>query len=386
MDLIKKTNTFRKIRVNITDPHKVYHDIMYNINQFGRKTLGMDMMNLDFSFVNPRFIFLLIIMTSFLYADLESSVLAEDLAGFAYNIAVLGFGLQGFAKFDAYIFRKKGMNTLIFKGSAILAEHRNTERLKQIMIDSMAFNKMILKFYTFLYVMVFVIMSAFGILISLYSGRMQLSCGFQFSFIDTTRLPGYVATYIYQTTGVFMVAVSSFCNDVLITVLFVNALAMFDCIISDLKELSKLSQLEKTPATRYAMSEQMKSLIKQHQYVLEYLNLSNKVFSLYFFMSLTCLTVAIAIMMIALVWAHWYPGIFMSAVASFQILILCLLGTLLLMKEDELVREVYNVTWYDLDIEEQNSLRLMLLMSQHFKEISYRFGAMNVETYLKKSS
>ncbi|XP_055538434.1 putative odorant receptor 83c [Wyeomyia smithii] len=383
MDLVKQTKIFRKIRATMSDPHMAYHDMLYRLNLWGIYALGMDVLDMNFSFVNPRFIFLLVIMTSFIYADLESSVLAPDIGGFAYNIAVLGFGLQGFAKFDAYIFRKKDMNSLIFKGSAILAKHRNTERLNRIMIESMSFNMMVWKFYKVLYVTVFIAMSSFGIMLTMYSGERQLSFGFQFSFIDVTHLVGFVATYVYQIVGVFMVVVSSYCNDNLIMIVFINAMSMFDCIISDLKELSKLSQLEKSPANQRAMTAQIKSLIKQHQDVLDYLNLSNEVFSLYFFMSLTVLTGAIAILMIALVWAHWYPAIFLSALASFQILILCLLGTLLLMKEEEAIREVYNVTWYDLDIQNQHLLRLMLLMSQRVKEISFRFGVMNVETYLK---
>ncbi|XP_055527805.1 putative odorant receptor 83c [Wyeomyia smithii] len=383
MERVKETKIFCKIRDNMTDPHKVYCDLVMNLNSWGHYALGMNILDLNCSFVNPRYIFLLFIMVSFLYADLESSMLAADLEGFVFNIAMLGFGLQGFAKFDAYVYRKRDMYEVFHITTDILIKHKKTERLNRIMIDCMSFNTMLWTFYKVLYIVVFIVLCTFGTLLTVYSGELQLSFGFQFSFIDTTNKSGYVVTYLYQVTCIFMLVVSSYCNDMLLMVIYINALSMFDCIISDLKELTKLSKLEKTPANKCAMTDQIKSVIKQHKDVSDYLNQSNKVFSLYFFMSLTCLTAAIAVLMIVLVWAHWYAAIFLSVLTSFQILVLCLLGTLLLMKEEELIREVYNVTWYDLTIPDQHLLRLMLLMSQHAKGISYRFGVMNIETYVK---
>lgn len=38
-----------------------------------------------------------------------------------------------------------------------------------------------------------------------------------------------------------------------------------------------------------------------------------------------------------------------------------------------------------MDLPVQRSLKLFLLMSQHVKEISYRFGVMNMETYVQVS-
>ncbi|XP_021711435.1 uncharacterized protein LOC5568767 isoform X1 [Aedes aegypti] len=383
METVKKFKLIRDIRAEITDPQKTYDDMMHQLNSVAQKYLGMDTLHLEFSFVNRRFIFLLAIMSTFLYADVESAVLAGDVGEVAYNIAVLGFGLQGFAKFDAYVYRKESMHTLVWQISAFLNKKKMFDGLNEIVTANVAIMVLLKRFYIGLYGFVFVSMSSLGLISSLSSGERQLSFGFQFSFLDTSNWVGYLATYIYQVAGILMVVISSCCNDILIVVLYITAMGMYDCMMFDLRELSKLSQMEKSSANKRIAEERIKSVIQQHQEVLEFLELSNETFSLYFLMSLVCMTTAIAILLVALVWNRWYAGLVICFAASSQIFALSLLGTLLLVKSEELIDEVYSITWYDMDLPVQRSLKLFLLMSQHVKEISYRFGVMNMETYVQ---
>ncbi|EAT37286.2 AAEL010702-PA [Aedes aegypti] len=383
METVKKFKLIRDIRAEITDPQRTFDDMAHQLNSIAQKYLGMDTLHLEFSFVNRRFIFLLAIMSTFLYADVESAVLAGDVGEVAYNIAVLGFGLQGFAKFDAYVYRKESMHTLVWQISAFLNKKKMFDGLNEIVTANVAIMVLLKRFYIGLYGFVFVSMSSFGLISSLSSGERQLSFGFQFSFLDTSNWVGYLATYIYQMAGILMVAISSCCNDILIVVLYITAMGMFDCMMFDLRELSKLSQMEKSSANKRIAEERIKSVIQQHQEVLEFLELSNETFSLYFLMSLVCMTAAIAILLVALVWNRWYAGLVICFAASSQIFALSLLGTLLLVKSEELIDEVYSITWYDMDLPVQRSLKLFLLMSQHVKEISYRFGVMNMETYVQ---
>lgn len=269
METLKRFKKFNALRSEVKDPHKAFDDIVVYLNGIARKCLGMDVTELDFSFVNPRYIFLLVIMSSFVYADVEAAILSGDVGGFAYNLAVLGFGLQGFAKFEAYVYRKETMYILIRKIYAFLEKNKENDRLNEILMDNVTVVLMMERFYIGLYGFVFVSMSVCGLVASIFTGERQLSFGFQFSFLDTSQLPGFVVTYIYQMIGVLMVAISSCCNDVLIVSTYVNAMAMFDCIMSDLRELSKESQLEKTPTNKRIAEERMKSIIQQHQEVLQ---------------------------------------------------------------------------------------------------------------------
>ncbi|XP_055619294.1 odorant receptor 49b-like [Toxorhynchites rutilus septentrionalis] len=383
METLKRLQIFRKTRATILDPQESYYAITSRMNRSCQVVLGMDLLTPGFSFVNPQFIFLLAIMTSFLYSDIESAILAEDIGGFIYNIAVFGFGLQGFAKFDAYLYRRPDYHKLLHLLGDFMGECNSNDRWKQKMIDSVAICIIFAKFYFGMYTLVFLGASMIGILMSLWSGELQLSFGFQFSFIDTSGFVGYIFTYLYQIIAVLEVVLSSFCNESLIVMVFVNAFGMCDCIISDLKELSKLSQLEKTPENRREAKEKMKLIIQKHQNVIVYLDLANTIFSTYFCMSLVAMTGTISILLIVLVWLRWYPAIFLASMASIQILNMCFLGTLLLLKGEELEREIYVTTWYDLDVPVQQSLKLLLLASQNIKEISYRFGVMNMETYVQ---
>lgn len=269
METVKKFKLIRDIRAEITDPQKTYDDMMHQLNSVAQKYLGMDTLHLEFSFVNRRFIFLLAIMSTFLYADVESAVLAGDVGEVAYNIAVLGFGLQGFAKFDAYVYRKESMHTLVWQISAFLNKKKMFDGLNEIVTANVAIMVLLKRFYIGLYGFVFVSMSSLGLISSLSSGERQLSFGFQFSFLDTSNWVGYLATYIYQVAGILMVVISSCCNDILIVVLYITAMGMYDCMMFDLRELSKLSQMEKSSANKRIAEERIKSVIQQHQEVLE---------------------------------------------------------------------------------------------------------------------
>ncbi|XP_062556101.1 putative odorant receptor 83c [Armigeres subalbatus] len=383
METLKRFKIFQAARAEIEDPHKAYENVLLELNGVARNYLGMDALYLDFSFVNPRFIALLIIMTTFMYADIEAAILSGDVGGFAYNIAVLGFGVQGFAKFDAYVYRKKLMQDLLWRGSAFMERNKGIDRLREILIDNATVILLLKRFYFKLYGTAFTLIATFGIIVSIISGERLLTFGYQFSFLDTSEWLGYCLTYFYQVLGLLMVIISSCCNDILMVAVYVGAMAMYDCIMSDLRELSKVSQLEKTLANKRIAKDLMNSIIKQHQDVLQLLNLSNDVYSSYFLMSLACMTGTLAILLIALVWVRWYAAIVICVVASSQIFTLCLLGTLLLMKSDDLIVKIYATTWYDLDLPVQKSLSLMLMNSQHFKEISYRLGVMNMETFLQ---
>ncbi|XP_019532759.2 odorant receptor 49b-like [Aedes albopictus] len=383
MDTLKRLKLFQKTRAEVKDPQAECDGIVLYLNTSGRKFLGMDVLSLDFSFVNPRYIFLLTMMISFLYADLEAAVLADDIGGFAYNIAVLGFGLQGFAKFDAYVYRKKFMHDLVWQCSAFLGKNKGHDRFSTFLVDNVAVIMIVSKFYYRLYGLVFFTCATFGILQSVMSGERLLSFGFQFSFLDTNNWVGFTLTYCYQVINSLMVVISSCCNDILIAIVYVNAMSMYDCIMSDLRELSKISEMEKTQDNKRLAEEQMKSIIQQHQHLMQFLDLSNDVYSSYFLMSLASMTGTIAVLLTALVMVRWYPAIVICFAASFQIFTLSLLGTLLLIKGEELIQQVYDINWYNLDLPVQKSLKLLLLISQNNKEISYRFGVMNMETFVQ---
>lgn len=137
------------------------------------------------------------------------------------------------------------------------------------MIDSVAICTMLCKFFSIMYAGVFLCVSLFGLIMSLLNGEPQLSFGFQFSFIDTSGWTGFIFTYFYQITASAMVIVSSYCNDCLIVLVYVNALGMFDCIIVDVRELGRISQLEKNSENWRDGVDQMKEVIQKHQDVLE---------------------------------------------------------------------------------------------------------------------
>ncbi|EJY57877.1 AAEL017510-PA, partial [Aedes aegypti] len=269
MDVLKRLKLFQKIRAEIGDPQMVYDGITMQLNTAARKYLGMDALFVEFSFVNPRYILLLIIMSTFLYADVEAAALAEDIGGFSYNIAVLGFGLQGFAKFDAYVYRKKSMSELLWSVSRFLGENKGNNRLNPLLVDNVSVIVMIKRFYFKLYGLVFVTVSTFGMITSLINRERSLSFGFQFSFIDTSQWAGFTFTYCYQVISSMMVVISSCCNDILIGAVYVNAMTMYDCIMSDLRELSKMSEMEQTPGNKRMAEDRMKSIIQQHQQLMQ---------------------------------------------------------------------------------------------------------------------
>ncbi|XP_055590959.1 putative odorant receptor 83c [Uranotaenia lowii] len=383
MEKCKHLSLFWKIRGTLINPAKETNQLVINLNNAAVRFLGMDVLDMKFSFVNPRFIFLLSIMFSFLYADIEAAVLAEDFGELIYNLAVLGLGIQGFAKFDAYIFKKLKMYTLINELLRNLEEFQKHVQYREIFLDSITFVMVFKKLYIYLYGGFGVVCFSFGILVSLYTGTLALTFGFQFSFLSTSGWVGYLLTYLYQTAAIVAVIVSSYCNDLGIVFMISSILALYDCIISDLRDLDGLCMVEEPETVRSDIEMKIKRIIQKHQILIKYVNQFNSTYSVYFFLSLVCLTGVMAMSLVALIWTSWYPGIVFCVVASFQIFSLCLLGTLLSLKCEELCKECYRVSWYMFGVRSQKSVKFLLMMAQNYKNISYHFGQMNMQTFVK---
>lgn len=47
--------------------------------------VGMDLLDVDFSYFNPQFILMLVISATFMYSDIELAVLANNIGEFAYK-------------------------------------------------------------------------------------------------------------------------------------------------------------------------------------------------------------------------------------------------------------------------------------------------------------
>ena len=89
--------------------------------------------------------------------------------------------------------------------------------------------------------------------------------------------------------------------------------------------------------------------------------------------------------MFALVTSGWLPGIVIIVLETVQLFVICMFGTILIMKNEQFSRRVYDVEWPYLSIKNQKLLLTILSSSNRNICFTYGIGILNFETFVSVS-
>lgn len=223
----------------------------------------------------------------------------------------------------------------------------------------------------------------YPIVIYLYSGKVILPYGFVIPGISYTENPGYAINYAFQSIEAYLTTTTLMEASVQICLLFIFcAFFQIDLIIIKIRKFNILLQDETTEDKTRKRLDKLVEIIKLHQNYQEYLQTLEEFYSNLSFVNLCCYTFHNVITLFVLVNQFWIVGYLLVLVLLTLIFIPCACGTLLEMKNDRLINEVYGIDWYLLNIDQRKMFAFLLHGTQNVNLLSFGgYFPMNFETF-----
>lgn len=225
-----------------------------------------------------------------------------------------------------------------------------------------------------------IVCTFYPIVIYFYTGQAVLPYGFFIPGVSTTTNPGYLINYAYQIFQCYGTALGTMQATFHSYLFFVsNAFFQIDNLIIKLRKLN--GKIVKKP-NEDGHETELAEIIKLHQRFQSYLDKVDGVFNKMFFVNIGCYTFMNIITLFVLVNQIWFIGYYLLAVLFGLIFVPCAIGTVIEVKNDELVNEIYSISWYLLTPKERKTYRLFLLGAQKTPMLTCgKFLPLNVNTF-----
>lgn len=221
--------------------------------------------------------------------------------------------------------------------------------------------KNVIVFGILLYFSIGITLATAPIIIFLATDRLQLVYQLYLPYIDHTVRPGFeihVLTHTYMIT-MFMISLAALVGIVLIFIVMVCA--KVDVLRARLKILGDLVVKEKNPdKNTKAITELLHEIYADHQHILEYVDNCEQQFSLQNLADHFIFGAQICLSIFALLNHSWFMGIAIVLMDTFILFTLDLLGTIISVKFELLLNDIWDVSWYLMDLENKKDFYYFL--------------------------
>ncbi|XP_063709354.1 putative odorant receptor 83c [Culicoides brevitarsis] len=357
------------------------------INKWGYP-VGLSILEENFTPVNPRLIFLVIFNTAFVFFNIYSVYVRRslDIVEISMSCVPFGLALQGLVKQATFYMNYKELKDMVNSG----AEFYHLvlyEKMKKAARDFIFFaNMIIMHFVRYAYIIAVALTFFIPIIYSCLFGETRtLPFEVEIPFTDIQNNWGhYWLNFWYQAMSCIYVTIGLVACDGTYIVLLTNAFTQLENIYFELENLDILTQHRNVEKQSKAISEKLNHIIGLHQEYLKFISSVNKMFLWLFTVNIVSMVFQIVISLFITVSANTkISAPIFTLLGTSQLLLCCLVGTLLENKHDKLVLCTYDICWYNMRIQEQKKLLLLLHATQRKVVIEYRFGAMNIPLFVE---
>ncbi|XP_001846629.2 odorant receptor 67d [Culex quinquefasciatus] len=222
---------------------------------------------------------------------------------------------------------------------------------------------------------------AYPVLMHFMYQERVLALALRIPFVDADSTTGYIITNLYHVILIIVGCAGISAADIVITLMVGSLVGFVDVFTSDMNDLDRM--LDSGDRNEEIIRDEVKSICGQHQHIIEYeSDLDERYIVICFVQVFTSISgVVVALFLVYMI--QFIPG-YMLVLASFvQLLQLCLLGTVLTVKNEQITETTYNLRWYLLRKSEQKCILQMLHKSQSFVEMTVGgFAPLNLETFV----
>uniref|UniRef100_A0A3F2ZDH3 Odorant receptor n=2 Tax=Lutzomyia longipalpis TaxID=7200 RepID=A0A3F2ZDH3_LUTLO len=128
---------------------------------------------------------------------------------------------------------------------------------------------------------------------------------------------------------------------------------------------------------------QLKDILDQHLIHIQYMHRMEKLYSTYSFLLVTSCMLVVVINIFVLISTLWLAGIFLGIACLFKIMAFCVLGSVVSVQDEKIVKKLYNMRWYLMPKDKQKAMLMLLRSAQNPVEPTMmKFKPLNLNTFL----
>ncbi|XP_063707898.1 odorant receptor 67d-like, partial [Culicoides brevitarsis] len=209
-------------------------------------------------------------------------------------------------------------------------------------------------------------------LIFIISGHLQIVYPLYLPYFDHTTHPGFEIHVIVHAIPIvlFLDILTPLVGTVLIII--VMNCARIDILCERLKILSAMLEDEKNDPknNKSEITELLKEIFDDHNGLLTYTDNCEELFSFQHLTDHFSGAAQVCLALYGIIMYSWYLGVALIVMMTFMLFTINVLGTIIEVKFDKLLDEIWNVPWYLLDIKNRKSYHFFLSHSQKTDRLS----------------
>uniref|UniRef100_A0A1S4J5E2 Odorant receptor n=1 Tax=Culex quinquefasciatus TaxID=7176 RepID=A0A1S4J5E2_CULQU len=361
-----------------TDPKTFFKKACSSVSKY-TAICGWERFEANYTRLNVRFIFL---MVDIFFYMVVSIWCFKNFWGqrmeFIFCFVTFGLSFQGLVK--AYIYSHDTIYDLLQYNMKRFENPKKIPEIHTSLMKTASWCTISVKLIAPAYFTLAAFTVIFSVVISAFNRRFELPFGFFIPGVDRTTWVGYLLNLAFHTLQAFEAGAGLLATDLCFFNLMINAIGQLDVLIIGLKKLG-----EAATSDELAETELLNDIIEKHVEHVKYLSAMESHMKAGYFINNVCLiTELVTCLHVVLTNDEiWFTGISLAICYSFQLVIPCFMGTFLSSKNDELIREIYNIPWNELPIPAQHSLQLLLHAAQTPVTLSDGFAPIDLDSFLE---
>ncbi|CAO1420591.1 unnamed protein product [Diamesa hyperborea] len=362
---------------------ELYNQALDYANKWG-KLVGLDIFTSKYDRFNLRVLLLMFDVVTYTMTTIYCIFdFYNDLEQLVFCLVTYGFATQGFAKIQTFWIHRKD----IYKIDEIIREYhilQNDMKVKQLLEKYALFSLKGSKICSLLYVLCGIVLFSNFIFVKLLLNQKTLPFGFKLPWLEPYSYWGYPINLLHQLTQTCFTTSGFIFSDCVYITIVMQIYCIYDILQHLLDNLNETinRQINELENLESDIKSQLILIIELHQKLLNYIGVIEELYHRNLFVVIFSNVFQITLALFALVTSGWLPGILIIAIGTFQLLVVCMFGTILMHKNEQLSRKVYDISWENLSISNKKILLFVLTSSNRDIFFTYGVGILNFESFL----
>ncbi|XP_039441223.1 odorant receptor 67d-like [Culex pipiens pallens] len=336
-------------------------------NRWVLKLLGVDIFNPDFRYSTATWVICSLACTFILVTGYDLYRFRNDVFNFAFALVTLGYAVIGVSRLW-FLLGSPAAYSQIFAESKETYRQESSERSREVQQKYTRLLKQCVVLYSGCFLGGSIMAGLLPFAVYWWTGQKVLPFGVILPFTDPDTMEGYQLNYLYQVSCIAWTPPGLTATQNMYFALVFNICIQYDVLQLKLEDLDVLI---KDTAEYSVIQQKLVEIIHCQQHLSAFVTEIERIFAVQMFIEISSMAMQIVVILFVEHIGLWIPGYLAILVATFQLLIFCALGTFISIKADLFAESVYNVSWHQIRIPEQQSIKFMMAKSQQSLLLTY---------------